>query len=221
LLDFVAFVEYNYYKFRPTKGITMGDFADRLKISRTKAGLTQKELAEKVHIATATISSYENGPNMPSLQIAIELARACGVTLDSLCGLSYDSANDFTTYRYKSLLELMMVFVTLTNTLNCNIEVNELNKNKKINITVCEAEDILYYAIPSVNIQETTYYQNVQALFQFLKEWSLKYNMYKNDTIDRDLYNFWLEKKLDEYSKIPIEEETTDSNKKAPRKKSK
>ena len=42
----------------------MEDIEARLKLSREKRGLTQKESAQKVHCSTQKISSYENGRNL-------------------------------------------------------------------------------------------------------------------------------------------------------------
>lgn len=72
-------------------------FAKRLKESRLRTGLKQADLAEKAGITAASISAYESadgtkGKN-PSLENAKAIAKALGVSLDWLCGLS-DSNSD-------------------------------------------------------------------------------------------------------------------------------
>ena len=42
-------------------------FNDRLKESRTNAGLTQEQLSEKLGIAKSTLSGYESGNREPSI----------------------------------------------------------------------------------------------------------------------------------------------------------
>jgi len=42
---------------------------------RTKAGLTQQELADKVGVTRVTINCLENGVYSPSLELALKLAR--------------------------------------------------------------------------------------------------------------------------------------------------
>lgn len=73
--------------------IEIGDaFPERLKFTRQKAKLTQKQLAELSNVTAATISSYEaeGGTKVPSLDKVIALAKALNVSIDWLCGLSND-----------------------------------------------------------------------------------------------------------------------------------
>lgn len=67
-------------------------FAQRMKQSRERMGLKQKDLAERVSVTPQTISAYENadvggkGKN-PTLENALEIAKALDVSLDWLCGM--------------------------------------------------------------------------------------------------------------------------------------
>ena len=54
---------------------------------RVAAGLTQQQLAERVHVSARTIISIEKGPYSPSLMLAYRMARVCGVTVEQLCCL--------------------------------------------------------------------------------------------------------------------------------------
>lgn len=45
-----------------------------LKELRTQKGLTQEQLAEIVHVSNRTVSRWENGYNLPDLDVLIELA---------------------------------------------------------------------------------------------------------------------------------------------------
>lgn len=51
---------------------------------RATARLTQKELAEKAHVSEASIKCYENGENVMSLEAAVGIATALGVTPSDL-----------------------------------------------------------------------------------------------------------------------------------------
>lgn len=59
----------------------------RVRSARKAAGLTQKELAEKVGIRQSTISELEKGESRATTHIA-KIAHACGVTVQYLEGLS-------------------------------------------------------------------------------------------------------------------------------------
>ena len=54
---------------------------------RVAAGLTQQQLAERVHVSARTIISIEKGQYSPSLMLAYRMARVCGVTVEQLCCL--------------------------------------------------------------------------------------------------------------------------------------
>ena len=63
-------------------------FGHRLRIVRTRAGLTQKQLADAIGVNHAAISQYEAGSNTLPLERAVQLAFTLEVSLDFLCGLS-------------------------------------------------------------------------------------------------------------------------------------
>lgn len=57
---------------------------NHLKSLRTQAGLTQADLAERVGVSRKTINTVENGVFTPSATLALQLARALGVTVEAL-----------------------------------------------------------------------------------------------------------------------------------------
>ncbi|HSV03578.1 MAG TPA: helix-turn-helix transcriptional regulator [Phenylobacterium sp.] len=61
-----------------------------LKAMRIQAGLTQAELALKVGVTRKTINTVENGVFIPSTVLALSLARALGVTVETLFTLRED-----------------------------------------------------------------------------------------------------------------------------------
>ena len=60
------------------------NLAKNLKILRLQYGYTQKQVAEKLGIATQSYQAYEWGVNVPTLQNFIKLARLYDVSLDDL-----------------------------------------------------------------------------------------------------------------------------------------
>ena len=65
----------------------MNIFGTRLKELRQQAGLTQVQLAERIHVSKAAISNYELFERNPSPDILIKLARIFHVTTDYLLGV--------------------------------------------------------------------------------------------------------------------------------------
>ena len=56
----------------------------RLKDVRTRAGLTQAELANLARVSRKTINTVENGVFIPSTVLALRLASALGTTVEDL-----------------------------------------------------------------------------------------------------------------------------------------
>ncbi len=60
------------------------EIKDRIRELRTETGLTQQELADKMHFCLNTISRWETGVKEPSLQSIKLLARFFDVSTDYL-----------------------------------------------------------------------------------------------------------------------------------------
>lgn len=59
---------------------------ENLRFLRRKAGLTQAELAKKLHVQQYNISDYEIGRIEPNIQTLIKLADVFNVSIDFLVG---------------------------------------------------------------------------------------------------------------------------------------
>lgn len=74
----------NYYQ---TGSANMVDFGTKLKELRQQAGLTQKQLADRLWLSKATVSYYEQSLRYPSPEILVKLAGVFHVTTDYLLGI--------------------------------------------------------------------------------------------------------------------------------------
>ena len=54
----------------------------KLKKLRTDKGLTQKDLAEQLHVTFQTVSKWENDENEPDISTLKELAKLYDVSVD-------------------------------------------------------------------------------------------------------------------------------------------
>ena len=71
-------------------------FATRLQIALQKAGMTQKELAERICVTEATLSRYISGDREPKAETIANIATALHTTSDYLLGIEqegFDFAN--------------------------------------------------------------------------------------------------------------------------------
>lgn len=62
------------------------EFGDKLRSLRTKAGLTQLDIAEKLDVSAAAIGAWENGRAKPRLTKLGQLAELLGTTVADLMG---------------------------------------------------------------------------------------------------------------------------------------
>ena len=56
----------------------------RIATLRHKANLSQKKLAERLHISPSTVGMYEQGRREPSIDILVAIAQEFCVTIDFL-----------------------------------------------------------------------------------------------------------------------------------------
>ena len=63
-------------------------FGMRLRSLRLERRLTQQQLADKLGVVKASVSSYEQNANHPSLEVLIRLCVIFDVSADFLLGLS-------------------------------------------------------------------------------------------------------------------------------------
>ena len=69
-------------------------FPTRLKLQRSKKGLTQEKLAQKIGVTKSTISLYEVGDNVPDIKTLAALADFFGVSADYFLGKADCQAAD-------------------------------------------------------------------------------------------------------------------------------
>ena len=72
----------------------MVDFGRKLKELRIQAGLTQKQLAERVKVTKSVISYYELQERYPSPEMLIKLANIFQVSTDFLLGIEKQQTLD-------------------------------------------------------------------------------------------------------------------------------
>lgn len=79
----------------------MESIRTRVKEYRKAAGLTQQQLADRVHVSVRTIISIEKEQYSPSLMLAYRIAVEFGVSVEELCCLEENKREE--DRRYEAL----------------------------------------------------------------------------------------------------------------------
>ncbi len=67
--------------------VNIKELGERIRELRTECGLSQKQLAAEIGVATNTVSQYESGKSKTSIDVLANLAAALDTTTDYLLGL--------------------------------------------------------------------------------------------------------------------------------------
>lgn len=69
------------------------DIGEKIRELRVEKRMSQRDLAEKMGLAVATISSYEVNNSQPNIEKLVHLSKLFGVSIDEIVGNSVYSAN--------------------------------------------------------------------------------------------------------------------------------
>ena len=160
-------------------------FADRLRKLREKTKKTQRQFADFVESTPATISAYENATKNPSLEVVMNIADKCHVSLDWLCGItdkeiSLDTCSDI----LKILFEIgLLDGIGLDSGF---AKVTHIPNSFPIFDQDYEPFVMLYFGDTTIN--------------DALIKWKKMFDLYQSKTIDEEVYRLWVEKTLKDYN---------------------
>ena len=113
--------------------------SERLKYLRSINKKTQKEFADFLRIPQPSMSAYENGKNNPTIDVLIDIADKCKVSLDWLAGRSdytfgLSSMRDFVLFMYELAMKKEIGFEIIVEDKfpNNDIETEENKWNAKL-----------------------------------------------------------------------------------------
>ncbi len=152
-------------------------FAIRIKQLRESLKMTQKEFSAHMGIKQQTLSGYERGLMKPPLDVAKRIAEKCHISIDWLCGLS-DKMN--TSDEIKTYADVIRLLLKLLK-----------NKNLKTKIFTFPFDDGAFWGFDN------------SVLHKFFIDWEKIKTIYDQKVIDVDMYQPWLDTKLQELD-IPI-----------------
>lgn len=153
-------------------GEEMNSFSERLKMLRTKEKLTQKQLAEKLGISSGSVIAYEKTTKVPSIDVCVKIATFFNVSMDWLCGLTDDVKN----YEIRTYADAFRMIVAL---------------HEWIGVSCIPPESGEYTAEHNWAI----WFED-DELSDTIGAWVKIKSLYDSGTIDEEIYNLWVEKRL-------------------------
>ena len=145
-------------------------FGTNMLLLRKKIGLSLRDLAEKVNMTATALSNYEKGNREPSLSSACAIAKALGTTVDTLCEIEGDTQKQNKTYA-----DIISSICDIVKTTKCTISNG---------VTEYTNEDF------------ASFFFNDGMLKEFLTDFEKISDLYRQGTIDDDLFDAWVEKKI-------------------------
>lgn len=161
-------------------------FSERLKELRAQTGKTQKQFAQFVESTPATISAYENATKNPSLDVVMNIAKKCHVSLDWICGFSDEKGISLNTCA--DVLHLLFELGTLD-----GIEIDNGFVRDTSGPNEFPNNDTSYEPFMMIYFDDTT-------INNVLIEWKKMFDLYQDQTIDEEVYRLWMEKTLKKYN---------------------
>ena len=69
-------------------------FGERLKMFRKRKGISQEELADRLHVARQTVSKWENGTSVPDAIMLVKISEQLDVSVSELLGAHVENKED-------------------------------------------------------------------------------------------------------------------------------
>ena len=107
----------------------MRDVGLRISQARSKRGLTQQALADRIGRSVSSLSGYELEAQLPPLEIAKDIATVLNVSLDYLAGSRDDEGISYKslTPEQREVLDLLMVEFTTPSNANGGFSPEQMN----------------------------------------------------------------------------------------------
>ena len=160
-------------------------FGMRLKETREDFIMNQQEFSEMIGCTQSALSAYENDMKLPSLETAVQIAKATTTSLDWLTGLSENSQLNFEIKTYQDVIRCLLEFEKVLNIRMKSdfLEVSVYDENQKSMVRESKRSVRLLYF-------------NDRELEQFMWDWDKMRTLLKKKFIDDEVYELRKEKTL-------------------------
>lgn len=165
---------------------------DKLQYLRKDMSMSQKDFADFLGIPQPSLSAYENNRNSPTVDVLINIAKKCNISLDWLCGISS------TKYTLSSLSDIAEVLYALmeTDNIKLDIEVHDHLPNDE------ETDDNKWYTSITVYGNDPENKLNAD-LCKIIAKVENDYMDLASFAVSKDIYETSKEKTIDHYT-LPL-----------------
>ena len=172
------------------QNMTLGE---RIQVLRKKTKMSQKEFAVFLEIPQPSLSAYENNRNSPTVDVLINIAQKCHISLDWLCAIQTNSnkfatLSDFGDFLY-AILE--------SEDLGIEFDIHDRVKND------LETPENRVYTKLTLYANDKKFKANGDAQ-QLIKKVYNDFKELETYSISKDTYELAKEKTREQYSKFPI-----------------
>lgn len=171
-------------------------FHEKLAEARKARNMSQRQLAEAAGLSSGSVSAYEKGIKIPTVDSAGKIAAALGVSLDWL--LNDAPIAEATKPAVGSVGDAARAFLVL-------VEAGMVDAAEYTHIF---RRDSLILDGNEGLVLRLTIDQDADAPMAKFIEGVYKLGMLVSDsTLDKDIYHTWLERELEKLDKIPLQKE--------------
>ena len=166
---------------------------ERLQYLRKQMKMSQKDFATFIGIPQPSLSAYENSKNSPTIEVLVNIAKKCNISLDWLCGIQthsnqFATLSDFGDFLY-ALLE--------SEDLGIEFDIHDRVKGD------WETPEDRVYTKLTLYANDKRYRANGEAQ-QLIKKVYNDYKELETYAISKDTYELAKEQTRLQYSEFPI-----------------
>lgn len=167
---------------------------DKLQYLRKDMSLSQKDFADFLGIPQPSLSAYENNRNSPTVDVLINIAKKCNISLDWLCGISSSK------HTLSSLSDIADVLYALLETedIKLDIEIHDHLPNDE------ETETEKWYTSITVYGNDTKHEHNA-SLCNIIRKVTNDFDDLESYSLSKEMYDLAKEKTKDYYT-LPLKQ---------------
>ncbi len=163
------------------------ELAKKMKVARSQANISQRDMAAKLSLGYSTYSNYENGYSEPPAEIILKFCDILDISLADLLSIKVEAPRSVTVETFSDVLNVL-------------IQLDKKGVPVKGSVSFSESMTDKQSLIAHLNLD----IKNAQ-IATFIPEWNKINQELKDGKIDEEDYEIWLNDTLKMFN-VPISE---------------